>query len=316
MNKKKQLEILEKMMTIRFLEEKIEFGISRGHIQGTTHLCIGQEAIAVGVSEYLTDKDYVVSNHRGHGHALAKGLSVDRLLSEIMGKENGYCNGRGGTQHISYMKKGFIGTNGITAGGMPLSLGAAFSIKYLQKKNISVVFLGDGATNQGVFHETLNMASIWSLPILFICENNKYGMSNPVEKSISKLPITHRSRAHNIKSFILNGMDVLQICEKMENIITAMKKHPEPIFIEFKTYRYKGHSKSDPKIYRSKEEENIWEAQCPIKMLKKTLLKNTNPNELEELSKKTIQKVNVAYQKALDSPFPSPTEIKRNLYEH
>ncbi|MBI5208004.1 MAG: thiamine pyrophosphate-dependent dehydrogenase E1 component subunit alpha, partial [Candidatus Firestonebacteria bacterium] len=239
------IQLYYKMLQIRFFEEKIEFGFSRNQIFGTTHLCIGQEAVPAGVCLNLTDEDYVVSTHRGHGHALAKGLDSKKMMAEIMGKVTGYCKGKGGTQHIACIEKGFLGTNGITGGGIPFAAGAAFTIKYKKRKNVSVCFFGDGATNQGTFHETLNMASMWNLPVVFICENNLYAMSTPVNKTIKTETIAERAKSFGIKGIKLNGMDVLEIYKNSKEIIEEVKNNHKPIFLEFETYRFKGHSKSD-----------------------------------------------------------------------
>jgi len=313
---KTDLEQFYKMMlTIRLLEEKIEYGITRGQVLGTTHLCIGQEAVPVGISANLSDEDYVVSNHRGHGHALAKGLSVEGLLAEVMGRENGYCHGRGGTQHISCMKKGFIGTNGITGGGIPIALGAAFSIKYKNLKHVSVVYLGDGATNQGTFHESLNMASIWKLPILFVCENNQYSMSNPIYKSISSLPIIKRAKAHGIEAQIIDGMNVLEVYESSKKHIENIREGRGPVFLECKTYRFKGHSKSDPRVYRNKEEEKKWRSLCPINSLKNRLLRlSVSAEKLDHIEEQLIIDIDMIYKNVIDSPYPLIADIMKDVF--
>jgi acetoin:2,6-dichlorophenolindophenol oxidoreductase subunit alpha len=315
LSKSDMIDLYHQMLTIRLVEEKIEYGITRGEVQGTTHLCIGQEAVPVGISDNLSDADYVVSNHRGHGHALAKGLSPEKLLAEVMGRENGYCKGRGGTQHISCMKKGFIGTNGITGGGIPLALGAAFSIKYNKQENISVVYISDGATNQGTFHESLNMASLWSLPLLIVCENNLYGMSNPIEKSISSLPISKRAEAHGIEAATLNGMDVIEVKDKSKKYIEKIRLGGGPVFLEFLTYRFKGHSKSDPRVYRDKDEEKLWLDRCPIVTLKNLLVQEGYDElGLDELYNKLKDEINNVYSLVLESPFPSKSDIIKDVF--
>lgn len=310
-----KIDFFSKMLMIRLVEEKIEYGITRGQVQGTTHLCIGQEAVPVGVSANLTNSDYVVSNHRGHGHALAKGLTPERLLAEVMGRKNGYCEGRGGTQHISHFEKGFIGTNGITGGGFPIALGAAFSIKYKKQNNISVVYLSDGATNQGTFHESLNIASLWGLPILFVCENNLYSMSNPIEKSVSSLPLIKRAQAHDIESEIINGMDVLEMYDVTKEYIDKMRLGSGPVFIECQTYRFKGHSKSDARLYRDKEEEKLWNDRCPINSLEKILLDEGIKKELlDKIRLKLKKEIDEIYEIVQKSSFPSVKEIMKDVF--
>ena len=315
LSKSDMIDLYHQMLTIRLVEEKIEHGITRGEVQGTTHLCIGQEAVPVGISDNLSDADYVVSNHRGHGHALAKGLDPEKLLAEVMGRENGYCKGRGGTQHISCMEKGFIGTNGITGGGIPLALGAAFSIKYNKQENISVVYISDGATNQGTFHESLNMASLWSLPLLIVCENNLYGMSNPIEKSISSLPISKRAEAHGIEAATLNGMDVIEVKNKSKKYIEKIRSGGGPVFLECLTYRFKGHSKSDPRVYRDKDEEKLWLDRCPIVTLKNLLVQEGYDElGLDELYNKLKDEINNVYSLVLKSAFPSKSDIIKDVF--
>ncbi len=300
-------ELYRRMLLIRYFEEKIEFGFSRDQIHGTVHLCIGQEAIPVGVCAHLTDKDYVVGTHRGHGHALSKGLDPGRLMAEIMGKASGYCKGRGGTQHLACIEKGFLGTNGITAGGIPLATGAALAIKYKREKNISVCFFGDGATNQGTFHESLNIASIWNLPIMYVCENNLYAMSAPIKNMLRNVTIADRAKAYGMRGIRVNGMNVLEVYKTAKQIIAEIRAGAGPVLLECETYRFRGHSRSDPRNYRTKEEEKEWEAKCPIRNLREEIVRKTLFDEqvLIELERKTKIEIEEAYSWALSADFPS-----------
>jgi TPP-dependent pyruvate/acetoin dehydrogenase alpha subunit len=304
------------MLTVRYFEEKIDYGFSRDEISGTTHLCVGQEAVPVGISANLSDSDYVVSNHRGHGHALSKGLLPEKLMAEIMGKANGYCKGKGGTQHVAFIEKGFLGTNGITGGGIPIAVGAALTIKIRKRGSISVCFFGDGATNQGTFHESLNMASLWKLPILFVCENNSYAMSTPVEKSVCCLPIVRRAEAYGIKGVVGDGMDVIEIAKLSKEIINEIRSGGGPVLFECKTYRFRGHSKSDPRIYRTREEEKVWKVTCPIKKLKNTLVVSgmATAERLAIMEKELKSDIHAAYAKAVKGQSLSITEALEDIW--
>ncbi|MFC2143099.1 thiamine pyrophosphate-dependent dehydrogenase E1 component subunit alpha [Candidatus Aenigmatarchaeota archaeon] len=279
LSRTQKLNILKKMILIRAFEKKIEYLFSRGKIYGTTHLYVGQEANAVGVCELLNKDDLITSTHRGHGHAIAKGLDIKRLMAEIIGKETGYCKGKGGTQHISSMSDGFIGTNGITGGLVPIAVGATFSSKLQSKKNIVVSFIGDGAMGEGVVLESLNMASLWKLPIIIYCENNLYAMSTHVSDGIASENLVDIAKGFGIKTFIVDGNDVFDIMDKIEKSMELIKEGKGPIYIEAKTYRFLGHSKSDMREYRTREEEELWIKRCPIERLKSNMIEN---NELTQ----------------------------------
>ncbi len=308
LNTQEMLSLYRMMLIVRYFEKKIEFGFSRGQIAGTTHLCIGQEAVAVGASAHLSNTDYVVSNHRGHGHALAKGLDSTRLMAEVMGKAMGYCGGKGGSQHVACVEKGFLGTNGITGGGIPIATGAALTIKQQGRRDVSVCFFGDGASNQGTFHESLNMASLWKLPVLFVCENNLYGMSTPIEKSVSGGDVLKRAQAYDIEAASVDGMDLLSVYHQAGKLIDKIRDGEGPAFLECKTYRYCGHSKSDPRQYRSREEEKAWRERCPIKGLARDIVDRglADAAALDLQKKLAREEVEQCYQEALDACMPEP----------
>lgn len=270
-NLEQLIEFYKLMLKIRLFEEKIDWLFSRGMLGGTSHMCIGQEAVAVGISANLNQDDYVISSHRGHGHLIAKGGEIRKIFAELMGKIDGYCYGKGGTQHLCAKEIGFYGTNGIVGGGIPVATGIALSIKLRKTRQVAVVFFGDGATNQGTFHESLNIASIWNLPILFVCENNLYGMSAPVGKMTNIDDLAQRADAYNIKNYIVDGMDVSGVFDVSNEAISYIRDRQQPCFIEAKTYRHCGHSKSDPKVYRTKDEEKCWLEKDCIGSLKKRL---------------------------------------------
>jgi pyruvate dehydrogenase E1 component alpha subunit len=269
-----KLDFYKRMLLIRTFEEKINALFSRGMIFGTTHLCIGQEASAVGVCAALTPGDKVIGNHRSHGHALATGLQPEQLMGELMGKQNGYCGGIGGSQHVASVEDGFLGSNGITCGGVPVAVGVAFALKRKFSGNICTVFIGDGATNQGVFHESMNLASIWKLPLFVVCENNLYAMSTPYKDTIAGGALERRGEAYAIKTRTVDGMDVLAVYEAALECVEYLRTQGKPCFLVVNTYRFLGHSKSDARKYRTREEEKQYRTKDPIPRLAKTLLED------------------------------------------
>lgn len=310
------VDLYRAMLLIRYFEEMVEYGFSRNQIHGTTHLSIGQEAIPAGICANLSNDDYVVSTHRGHGHALCKQLAPKRLMAEIMGKAEGYCKGKGGTQHVAYMATGFLGTTGITGGGIPIATGAAFTIKYKGRKNISVCFFGDGAVNQGTFHESLNMASIWKLPVLYVCENNHYAMSTSAETMVSGSSIADKAKAYGIDGFRVNGMDVIEVYQTSKDAIKKVRDGGGPILLECETYRFLGHSKSDPRIYRSRDEEESWKRRCPIKNLRRRLISEYGLTEaaLEDMEYQLKTEIKDAYDEALKMDVLPEDQILKDLF--
>lgn len=289
------LHFYKTILKIRKFEEKIDYLLSRDLIGGTAHLCIGQEAAAVGVISALNNTDLALSTHRGHGHLIAKGADMYKLMTEIMGKSDGYCKGKGGTQHICATDINFIGTNGITGGGIPIATGIGLALKKQRSNRVVVCFFGDGATNQGTFYESMNMASLWKLPVLYVCENNKYAMSTPLEKSTANPLLADKAKAHNVSSITINGMDVFSVYESTKSAVGCIRQGNGPFFIEALTYRYCGHSKSDTRMYRTKAEENEWKSKDPLKILERFLLKNdTDKKDINKISETTnldIEKV-------------------------
>lgn len=260
-----------KIFLIRRVEERIAELFAAGRIAGTCHLCIGQEAVAVGVCNALRPGDQVVSCHRGHGHLLAMGGEPARVLGELMGREIGYCRGRGGSQHMSAPEIGFLGTNGITGGGIPLATGAALSAKMLGAKRVVVSFFGDGATSQGAFHEALNMASLWRLPVLYVCENNGYAMSTPIARTVAGGDLVRRAAAYALRAERVDGMDVDAVETKAADLLEYVRGGNGPAFLEAVTYRFCGHSKSDRLVYRTREEEAQWRERDPVRLLRARL---------------------------------------------
>jgi pyruvate dehydrogenase E1 component alpha subunit len=273
--------MLKKMLQIRKFEEKVNEMFMEGKIHGTTHLGIGQEACAVGAIQALREEDYIFSNHRGHGHCIAKGASIDRMMAELFGKETGFCKGLGGSMHIVDVKTNNLGANGVVGGGMPLATGAALVLKKKKSDRVVLNIFGDASTNLGIFHESLNMASIWKLPVIYICENNMYGMSTPIAKTMAVPNVADRAAAYNIPGKICDGNDVLEVYEVVKQAVENARKGMGPSLIELKTYRQNGHSKSDPRAYRTKQEEAEWKDKCPIKRFREYLISSKVITEVE-----------------------------------
>lgn len=299
----KKLNQYQTMLSIRLFEEKIDYFFSKGLLGGTCHLCIGQEASAVGVISQLQKGDKVVSTHRGHGHAIAMGGNLSLLFAELMEKKIGYCMGRGGTQHICAKDLGFYGTNGITGGGIPIATGLALASKRDKKNKIVVSFFGDGAVNQGTFHESLNMASIWNLPIVYVCENNLYAMSMPIEKAVKNTNLASRAESYSIPGVVADGTNIEDVEEKSLKLIKLAREGKGPSLLEIKSYRYKGHSKSDNRVYRTREEEQNWMKKDGINILKNKLIKLGLKKEIQEIEEEVKKTIIDAEKIAIDAEY-------------
>lgn len=292
----KLIEIYKTMLIIRAFEEKIKEFVLKGKTRGGCHLYIGEEAVAAGVCANLNKYDYITSTHRGHGHCIAKGGDVNKMMAELMGKETGYCKGKGGSMHIADLELGILGANGIVGGSLPISIGAGFSIKQKQTKQVVVCFFGDGGSNQGTFHESLNMASVWKLPVVYVCENNQYAVSTHVSKSTSVEDISIRAKSYNMPGYTVDGNDVLAVYETSKSAIEYVRAGKGPVLIEAKTYRVEGHSIMDPAIYRSKDEvEKQKKGNDPIKRAENLLL------EKNFLTLNEIEKIKIEVKEIIDS---------------
>jgi TPP-dependent pyruvate/acetoin dehydrogenase alpha subunit len=265
-------DLLRCMLLIRRFEERVDQLFAAGELRGTSHLSAGQEAAAVGACAALQPGDYVSSNHRGHGHFLAKGAEPRRLMAELFGKEPGYSQGRGGTQHVADLGIGFLGMNGITGGMIPIATGAAFSARYRGSGQVALSFFGDGASNQGAFHEALNMAAIWKLPVIYLCENNCYAMSSPACGMVSVRDIADRASGYGIPGIVVDGNDVLAVRAAVAGAADRGRVGDGPTLIEAKTYRLFGHSRGDLCVYRTRDEEAEWAAHDPIVHFRELLL--------------------------------------------
>ncbi len=306
----------KKMLLIRHFEEKVDEFFARAMIHGTTHLYVGEEATAVGACVNLEEGDLITSTHRGHGHCIAQGADVKRMMAELFGKETGYCKGKGGSMHIADVDKGNLGANGVVGGGIPLAVGAALTLKLKKTDRVTLCFFGDGASNQGCFHESVNLASIWALPVVFICENNVYGMSFSVKKSIRAESIAARSAAYGIPGEVVDGNDALAVADAVSRAVATARAGEGPSIIECQTYRWKGHSKSDANLYRTQEEIRDWKKRCPIERFRKKLIQmgTMTAEEAASIDRETMEEMEAAVKFAMDSPEPPVESRLEDVY--
>jgi len=317
LTKKKLLYLYQTMLTIRYFENKITDLYTKGLMPGLAHLYIGEEAIAVGVCTNLTKRDFAVSTHRGHGHLIAQRADLKRMMAEVLGKENGYCKGKGGSMHIMDTSKGILGANGIVGAGIPIATGSAYSAKVRGTDQVTISFFGDAASNQGTFHESINMAASWKLPVVYICENNLYGISVDIRKVSNTENLAVRALAYNIPGITVNGNDVLEVYRVTKEAMEKARKGEGPSLIECKTYRWKGHHVGDPgRIYRLEKETEEWKKRCPIKTFYQRLVKekifSKEELNLEEKNIKGIIKEAVDY--AIQSPYPKEQDAYEDLF--
>jgi len=299
------------MLVIRQFEQAVDRLYAEGLISGTTHLCIGQEACAVGAVAALQPADLVTSNHRGHGHFLAKGAEPQRVMAELFGKATGYSGGRGGSQHMADFSIGFLGTHGITGGMIPVATGAALSQKLRETGQVVLCFFGDGATGSGAFHEAVNMGAVWELPIVYFCENNLYAMSTPIEEMFRVPSLVERAGAYGLPAADLDGNDYFAVRSATAEAVRRARTGGGPTILEAHTYRYCGHSKSDDRAYRTKEEEATWQAHDPLDLMRERLLAEGLLRESE--ADKIVQQAQQAIAEAVDfarsSPKPDPQTV-------
>lgn len=309
-------DLYKEMWLIRYFDEKVDQFFAKGLIHGTTHLCVGQEASAAGSIAVLEPRDKIVSTHRGHGHCISKEGDVNKMMAELFGRETGYCKGKGGSMHIADVEKGNLGANGIVGGGIPLAVGAALTSKMKNEDYVVLCFFGDGASNEGSFHESVNLAAIWDLPVVFICENNQYGMSGPVKDMTRVEHIADRAKAYGIPGEIVDGCDMIDIMNSVDNAVRRAREGGGPTLIEMKTYRWKGHSKSDAKKYRTREEENEWRAKDGIKRFKEALITSgvLTEEEAKALQEEANQEIEEAVRFAEASPEPSMDTLEEDVY--
>ena len=317
MENERLVKIFKTMNRIRKFEEKALHMFEQNILRGSVHLCIGQEAIPATVCSLLRDEDYITSTHRGHGHCIAKGAELGKAMAELMGKATGYCKGKGGSMHIADLTKGNLGANAIVGGGLPIAVGGALAAQLNGTDQVAVAFFGDGASNIGTFHESLNLAAVWKLPVIFVCENNLYGISCHVSESTSVVDIgTSRAKAYDIPGFTIDGNDVMAINNTVEAAIARAKAGEGPTLIECKTYRWYGHWTGDPQVYRSRDEVEEWKLKCPIKRLREYLIsqKILTEDACNEIEQDAFDEVEAAAKFALESPEPDPAKVLEDVY--
>ncbi|MCY4546680.1 MAG: thiamine pyrophosphate-dependent dehydrogenase E1 component subunit alpha [Gemmatimonadetes bacterium] len=308
------------MLTIRRFEEAVLEIYTQGLMRGLAHLYIGQEASAVGICSALNDDDYLTSTHRGHGHLIAKGGKVDRMMAEMMGKVDGYNRGKGGTMHIADMSLGILGANGIVGGGMGMATGAALSGKMRNSGQVAVCFFGDGAINQGAFLESANLASIWSLPVLFVCENNHYGEYTAAsDVTAVREHVAERAAGFDMPAVVVDGNDAVAVHQTAMEMVKRARAGEGPCLIENKTYRYRGHHVGDgdpEKTYRTQEETDTWLARDPIPRFARRMMKAgmVDETELDTIDATITGLVEDAVEFAKKSPYPVADEVTDHVY--
>lgn len=319
-SKKQLMSFYETMFkTRRFEEETFEF-YKKGMMAGLAHLYMGEEAVAAGVCAALKEDDYIGSTHRGHGHLVARGADLNRMMAEILGKETGYSHGKGGSMHIMAMDKGILGANGIVGGEIPIATGAAYTIKYKGTDQVAVSFMGDSATNEGTFHESLNMAAAWDLPCIYIIENNLYGISVDIRDVTNTPDLAVRAKAYDIPGVVVDGMDVTDVYEAAVKAVKRAREGKGPTLIECKTYRWQGHHVGDPATYRkrrSETEKEDWMARCPVATLRKEMIESGKAKEaeIEKLESQIEEQIQEAVQFAADSPYPEASEAFTDVFQ-
>jgi pyruvate dehydrogenase E1 component alpha subunit len=299
------------MWTTRRFEEAVDDLFARGLMHGTMHLSIGQEASATGACMALRDDDAITSTHRGHGHCIGKGADLTRMMAELLAKETGYCRGRGGSMHIADVATGNLGANGIVGGGIPIAAGAALAYQLRGEDHVVACFFGDGATNEGAFHEAVNLAAIWKLPVVFICENNKYGMSFSTEKSMAVDTIAERASAYGIPGVGVDGNDVAAVYDVVHAAVERARAGDGPTLVESLTYRHKGHSKSDKNLYRTREEISEWRDKDPILQFEGVVRERglLSDEEIQAARTEAMESIRNAVRTANAAPDADPSDL-------
>lgn len=312
----KLLDMYERMVQIRVFEDLASKNFADGLVPGFVHLYAGEEAVAVGVCSHLTDRDYITSTHRGHGHCIAKGVDIDGMVAELMGKSGGTCNGKGGSMHIADVHKGMLGANGIVGAGLPLATGAALTAKTLGTGGVAISFFGDGASNQGTFHEAINLAAIWKLPVVFVCENNGYAESTPAHYHCSTTDIANRASAYEIPGIVVDGLDLFAVYEAAGEAIARARRGEGPSIIEAKTYRYYGHFQGDMVTYRTDDELKKFKERDAIEHVRQYAITHglATEAELNAIDTRTREHLDRAWVSAKAAPWPEATQLLTDVY--
>lgn len=316
LGRERLITLYRKMFEIRSFEEKVFELYAQNLVPGTIHLYVGEEAVAVGVCSNLTKDDYITSTHRGHGHCIAKGADPKKIMAEILGKKTGYCKGKGGSMHIANFDVGMLGATAVVGAGLPIAMGAGLSIKLRGNDSVVACFFGDGASNQGTFHEALNMAAIWKIPVIFICENNLYAMGTRQSNVMLLEDIANRAVAYGIPGVTVDGNDVLAVYGAVHEAVERARKDEGPTLVECKTYRHMGHSRIDPAKYRPQEEVEEWLRKDPIEQLKRKLMETEvmTEAEIQQVERDVSEEIEEAVKYAMDSSYPAPEEALEDVY--
>ena len=315
-NRDSLLWMYQTMVTIRRFEEQSKREADAGKLRGM-HSSVGQEAVPTGICAHLDEKDYVLGTHRSHHHCIAKGLDLDQMMAELLGKSTGTGKGKGGTMHIADIERGMLGANGVVGSNIPVATGVALTAKVKGTNQVSVVFFGDGASSQGVLHESMNLASIWKLPVIFVCENNRYAESTPFEYSVAGGSVSSRADGYGMPGVTVDGQSVLDIYQVGKVAVSRARSGGGPTLIEAQTYRYMGHFGADnPLGYRSEEEQKFYMDRDCIVQARAYILDGSyaNEEELDEIDSDCLEAVSKATKYANDSPFPDPDELTENVY--
>ena len=313
-SKERFRELYRKLMTIRRFEEKVDEFFRQGKITGAVHTSVGQEAVAVGVAEALNKDDLVIATHRGHGHCIMRGADLKAMMAELFGRATGLCKGKGGSMHIVDVKKGMLGAMGIVGAGMPIAAGVGLAVKMQKTGQVCVCFFGDNASNGGPFHEAHNVSSLWKLPVVFVCENNLYGISVSVKKSTSVGDIAVRAQGYNMPGVVVDGMDVLSVYGAAKEAVGRARRGEGPSLLECKTYRFLGHSRGDPPYgpYRTKEEVDSWKKRDPRLLLIQQ--GGLSPEEVGGIDKEVAEAIEEAVRYADASPQPDIKVALEDVY--
>ena len=317
MNRETLIKIYTTMATIRHFEERGIPETGQRRMSGSLHSSAGQEAVPTGICANLTDEDYIGSTHRGHGHCIAKGVDPKLMMAELFGRATGPNKGKGGSMHIADMSKGMLGTNGIVAASVPLAVGAALTSKLKGLKRVAVAFFGDGGANQGVLHESMNLASVWKLPVIFCCENNQYAESTPVEYALSTAHVADRAAGYDMPGIHVDGMDVFAVYDAAKQAVERARAGEGPSLLECLTYRYYGHTVFDnPLSYRTKEEEEYWRGRDPLKIFRETVIPqgDITGEELDQIDREAADLMEEAVKFADESPLPDTSELYDDVY--
>lgn len=308
--------MLRKMLSIRYFEQAILRFFEQDLVRGATHVYLGEEAVGVGVCTALRPDDYISSTHRGHGHCIAKGGDLNKMTAELLGKATGYCKGKGGSMHIADLDLGILGANGIVGSGIPIAVGAALGSTIKGDDRVAAAFFGDGASNTGAFHEGINMAAVWKLPVVFVCENNMYAVSTSTRESLAIEGVVERAAGYGIPGVQVDGNDVLQVYEAARDAVARAREGKGPTLLECLTYRWTGHTVGDPGLYRSKEEVEAWKQKDPIPRFRNYLIKEgiLTQEEYDAIDGEEKQRLERAAAFAKESPEPSVEALLEDLY--